>query len=134
MPKDRYVGDKREKFYIAIIDLASFLKYFAKPGELYTYLFKKAQNVMADWKLKNSAKEMYGHRRPTYWSEPVAEYSWQNNHGNTERTFYDIQINNFGFTKTADKTDNPRIRLQDLKVGTAVVGTGRNKMNILFLH
>jgi hypothetical protein len=116
IPREKYPGDKKDKAYVAIIDLLSFLTYFGNPSELFTHLNKKAQNVVSSWNSQNGPKEAYGRRRPTKYEEEIARYVWHDRKGQEEKSIYELIINTYKFTKNADKAEKPRIKLENLKV------------------
>jgi hypothetical protein len=116
IPRDKGPGDKRDKTYSAILDLLSFLTYFANPNELFTHLHKKAQGVISSWNAQNGPKEAYGRRRPTKYEEEITRYCWTDRRGQEEKTIYELIINTYNFTKNADKAEKPKIKMENLKV------------------
>jgi hypothetical protein len=116
MPRDKGPRDLKEKAYIAILDLGSFLKYFGNPADLYAHLHKRAQEVVAAWKQQNCTKEAFGKRRPTNYQEEICRYTWLNNRGREETSIYYVDLNTFLFTKQSATVEKPKIRLSDVKV------------------
>jgi hypothetical protein len=116
LPKEKTARDTRDKFYIALIDLTSFLRYFSSPGDLYTHLHRKCQEVCGSWRSQNGTKESLGRRRPTNYTEEIARYTWLDKQGREQTSIYYIDLNTFKFTKAANLEPKPKIRIADVKV------------------
>ena len=93
-----------------------FLATFGDLDGLHKLLNSKISEILQEWKSLNAGKEMMGTRSPVQKLFNIAGYTWTNKKGKQERSWYDLQLNTYGFTMKNQREVKPIIRTKDVTV------------------
>lgn len=105
--------------HVAILDLATFLEFFAQPVELADILVNKAKSLVSTWMEKNGGNDMIGKRRPISFTYLLAKYPWTSSKNRREESAYTLQLSSWGYTSNVQQVTYPKMGINDVKVRAA---------------
>lgn len=106
----------RDMAYIALLDVATFLRYFADPVAVAATIERRAREVMQRWRKVNGAKDSLGRRRPVDFDSEMSRFSFLDNKDKEQTSVYEYRLSTYGHTEAVKNVPTPRIDLADIKV------------------